>query len=341
MIFETSFFRYFESICFPVFVTDAKCKVVYKNNCAARYLRDIRKGSNISSKMADDSGLKIAREERIGLAVFPSLPLYSRALIFTLGKSEGSYLVFAFLTKLQMNDYEETYSKITESFSSDFISLLSFVRCEEYSGENVLVPSRLYAETADRICFYADELGDICLCDMADYLMKIKSRCARAFSALGYRMNYCATKEFLENRMIFLNVGDFSFSFFMALYAVMKNSADKSISIKADYDPLRMSLEIIVSSPVTGLKDGAYKEDHVVPECAEEIKLCEVLPCGARRFSYVVENGVLSASAFLEDGKTKSARVRSVARKPSYREEYAMLSFIKTMLSDYLKNGEK
>ena len=176
---------------------------------------------------------------------------------------------------------------------------------------------------------------------MADFLMKIKSRCSRAFSALGYRMDYFATKIFLENRFVSLNVGDFAFSFFMALYAVMRNSADKAISIKADYDALRMSIRITVSSPAAGLADGIYREEEIIPECAAEIKLCDRLPCYARRFSCSVKDGILSATAFLDIYKTDGTGVRSVAEKPSYRGAYAMLSFTRAMLSDFLRNGEK
>jgi len=100
------------------------------------------------------------------------------------------------------------------------------VPCDICYDEDMFAPSRLYTEMADRICFAAEDFADAYPCDMADFLINIRDRCSRAFSALGYRMDYSATKEFLENRFISLDVGDFSFSFFMALYAVMRNSAE-------------------------------------------------------------------------------------------------------------------
>ena len=202
------------------------------------------------------------------------------------------------------------------------------------------------AYTLLKLCRYtgtktAEDFADAYPCDMADFLINIRDRCSRAFSALGYRMDYSATKEFLENRFISLDVGDFSFSFFMALYAVMRNSADKAISIKADYDALRMSIRITVSSPAAGLDDGIYREEEIVPECAAEIKLCEKLPCYAKRFSYSVKRGVLSASASLDACRPNKAAVRSISEKLSYRSTYAMLSFMKAMLSDYFGKGER
>ena len=340
MNFDTSFFRLFETTCFPVFVTDINGKVLFKNSCAAKYLHTVRKGSNLFFHMTGGDP-DIAKNGKIGLALFPDSFLYSRALIFTLGENREKHLIFAFLTKLQMNDYEDTYSYLAKKFSSDFISFLAFIKAEEYGDADMLAPSRLYTEMADRICFESEDFAGSYLCDMADFLMKIKSRCSRAFSALGYRMDYFATKIFLENRFVSLNVGDFAFSFFMALYAVMRNSADKAISIKADYDALRMSIRITVSSPAAGLADGIYREEEIIPECAAEIKLCDRLPCYARRFSCSVKDGILSATAFLDIYKTDGTGVRSVAEKPSYRGAYAMLSFTRAMLSDFLRNGEK
>lgn len=340
MNFDTSFFRFFETTCFPVFVTDINGKVLFKNSCAAKYLHTVRKGSNLFFHMTGGDP-DIAKNGKIGLAFFPDSFLYSRALIFTLGENEEKHLIFAFLTKLQMNDYEDTYSYLAEKFSSDFISFLAFIKTEEYRDEDMLAPSRLYTEMADRICFAAEDFADAYPCDMADFLINIRDRCSRAFSALGYRMDYSATKEFLENRFISLDVGDFSFSFFMALYAVMRNSADKAISIKADYDALRMSIRITVSSPAAGLDDGIYREEEIVPECAAEIKLCEKLPCYAKRFSYSVKRGVLSASASLDACRPNKAAVRSISEKLSYRSTYAMLSFMKAMLSDYFGKGER
>ncbi len=345
MNFDMSFLRLFELSCFPVFVTDTNGKVLFKNSSAAKYMRPVRKSSNLFSHMTNEDGINAVRKGKIGLALFPEDFLYNRALIFTLGDKEYQCYLFAFLTKFQMNDYETAYSYLSERYSSDFTSILKFVKQEEYKTGKADIPSRLYSEIAERICFEMKDFIAICYCDMADFLMNIKLRCSRAFSALGYRMDYSATKEFLENRYISLDLNDFSFSFFMALYAVMRSTSDRFLSISAEYDSFYSAIRITLSTAVSGMSDKMYDESELVPECAAEINLCKQLPCYSECFSFSVKDGILSATALLNTrGLKNSAAVHSIGDKPSYRGAYAMLSFVKKMLSDSTKkerNPEK
>ena len=69
MNFDTSFFRFFETTCFPVFVTDINGKVLFKNSCAAKYLHTVRKGSNLFFHMTGGDP-DIAKNGKIGLALF-------------------------------------------------------------------------------------------------------------------------------------------------------------------------------------------------------------------------------------------------------------------------------
>ena len=65
MNFDTSFFRFFETTCFPVFVTDINGKVLFKNSCAAKYLHTVRKGSNLFFHMTGgDPDIAEKREDR-------------------------------------------------------------------------------------------------------------------------------------------------------------------------------------------------------------------------------------------------------------------------------------
>lgn len=335
MKFDRSFFQLFDTSCFPVFVCDDKGNVIFKNNCAAKYMRNVRKGTNLFSRMTEESRTDSLRKGKIGLAVFPSDFVYFRSLIFTQKAGEEEYFIFTFIARLQTDDYKSTYAFLEKHFSSDFTELLAMIKSDEYdTSHEKPCTDRLYAEMLGRVCYELDEFTNARTCDMADFILHIKSRCARAFSALGYRMNYSATPEFMMNRFVSIDIGDFSFAVFRALYAVMRNSENKIISVNADYDELYFGITISIETTVKGMENGIYTPEALIPECITEIELLKGMPCYNEKFSFCVKENILRAKAGISLFGMRDAVVRSHSTKPSYTYADSMLSNITKMLRE-------
>lgn len=336
MNFDKSFFQLFDTSCFPVFVCDDKGNVIFKNNCAAKYMRNLRKGTNLFSRMTDQSVTDKLHEGKIGLAIFPSSDfVYFRSLIFTEKAEEKVYYIFTFIARLQMDDYRSTYSFLEKHFSSDFTRILSVIKTDEYdTSPEKPCADRLYAETLGRVCYELDEFTNARTCDMADFLLHIKMRCARAFSALGYRMNYSASSEFMANRFVSVDIADFSFSLFRALYAVMRNSENKIISIDADYDDVYSNVTISIETTVKNMENGIYEAKTLIPECITEIELLKDMPCYNKKFAFSVKENILRAKTGISIFGLRDAVVRSLSRKPSYTYADSMLSNTVKMLRE-------
>ncbi|MBQ9510335.1 MAG: hypothetical protein IJR55_01340 [Clostridia bacterium] len=260
-------FDVFSFIPFPVFATDKDGVVIFKNDSCRRNLHIVRNGAHIAKHLRDAdvvfSNDKISFSEIIYDGPFIR---FARNII----DFEGSkFIAFFFLPMLQFNDHTEIERFILDRSNGDIADFMIDLKNSEHFDKS----DRLYSDMVGFIKKYDIDISDGKITiDMAYLLDKLFSSLSRSFRALGIKISTAVDKSIYYNRFCMINPNDYIFVITRLLYAVIRASSTKRISLEATHSEENDMICVIMKTQTEReVIDGDICE--LAPECVFESKL--------------------------------------------------------------------
>ncbi len=343
----------FNLVDFPIIVTDKNFIIIYKNNTACEYFGKLRKRSKITKYLADfakDMDFSVNSE-----AEFETGTLIKRALVF----AESDFVVFLFLSAMQLENYAAVAGHIKERFAGNFLGFC-FSAYREYSAlqamsafEKANVPERAYADLLALIRILGENPSFMKkeYLDLAEIVSYTAHRAGAGFRALGLKL-YLAEISDKTRAFCCANIAldDFLFVIFRLIYSGFKFSADGNLLLSIDY--LYTNHADICASVRTTLKKSDVQGKNfssllkMLPEFAFEFDLLEKYSVFEQNtLSYELENSFLKLhfKVKCDCGDTLFIRSESPEKRKN-RLARAVSTFIceaKSLLSKNYKTSTK
>lgn len=292
----------FDLADFPIIVTNENFVIKHKNNVAAQFFPNFRKGSKI---IRHTSGIsKNTDFSSLCEIDFQTGTQLKRALVFSHYSGD---VFFVFLSRLQLEDGEKLARRIKEAYSGNFwdFYIAAYNEYEQTQNRNVFsqnshAPARLCGDfmlllktSFDKPAFMKKEVYDV-----AELISLISLRVGPSLRALGLKMPMAQiSPEAKKFCFCKINLCDFSFIVFRMIYAGFKLSRNGCVNMSLDYlenDTARVSV-----FTNTTLPDGVFTKDDfsdfvgTMSELSFEFELLRKMELLNTAVTCKIENSVL------------------------------------------------
>ncbi len=256
----------FRSFPFPIFLTDRRGLIVYKNPAAVRYIGTMSKGSHVARYLLDET-----IPEKAGVVHVMAETPYPHALLVS---DDESHLFLCF-SRLQYPDYEAAAKQIFCVFG-ETPAEFSRKLCEfqgEYGKQDL--PRRIYTELLNLAKLKYHQAESVYF--LGDLVDGFFSRMEKMFRPFGYRIHAEVKEEFLRKFPVCVGRFDLIFTLERMLYLAMKLSEGGNIEFSHLPDEERnrhcFSWYLPKTRNVPKRTELYELFMEVAPECAAELFL--------------------------------------------------------------------
>ena len=257
----------FQNVPFPIFLTDAKGIIVFKNRYCSNYMSGVRRGVNIFRQLKD--GYSSFPEKDAFCVELTGGQTFPKALVMK--KTVGGETVYMFFSPawIQAETDDEIIGIASSCGTDDPIVLYAdlYNKAEKFSS------LRLYGDiTSLAVKASIEILPQDDICDTEMLLKNLFSRLSGAFKAIGVRISTSVSDDLFPNRYARVKKNEYIMFICRLTYIALRCSDDKSISLNAHYDSESDSIEVSIKTKTSFDIDKSNIVQYV-PECAIESEL--------------------------------------------------------------------
>lgn len=247
-------FEIFELTEFPVVVTTADFKIIYKNSAASVFSPKFRQGSKITKYIAYQT--KNPSISEIKRAEFITGTPYKRAVVSSSGM--GDTLLFLFISRIQFDDCEKFINHIEENHNGDFVKFYISAYTEYINSAKIKLPDferKVPARLGSDLIYLLNSTSKVPnfirkdAIDITYMLTKTVKRLSSTLRVLGIHISEADISEKAKFMCICkTDPYDFSFIIMRMIYIALKFSSTSKIYVSVDYISENGSADICVST---------------------------------------------------------------------------------------------
>lgn len=247
-------FEIFELTEFPVVVTTADFKIIYKNSAASVFSPKFRQGSKITKYTAHQT--KNPSISEIKRAEFITGTPYKRAVVSSSGIDNT--LFFLFISRIQFDDCEKFINYIEENHNGDFVKFYISAYTEYINSAKINFPDferKTPARLGSDLIYLLNSTSKVPdfirkdAIDITYMLKKTVNRLSSSLRVLGIHISEVNISEKARFMCICkVDPYDFSFIIMRMIYLALKFSSTSKIHVSIDYINEDGSADICVST---------------------------------------------------------------------------------------------